>query len=254
MQDYTKDGVLHCGKCNEPKERLFELLGKTIHVHKMCECERQEEYERKEKNKQYNCNTKIEDNRKTAFGNSKLVKCTFENDDGKDQQITKAAKNYVEKFKNLNKGLLLFGDVGTGKTYIACCIANALIDKGYKVLVTNFATLVTRINGMQDKFSYIQNLNTYDLLVIDDLASERDTEYMNEIVTNVIDARYNADKPIIITTNLTVEELTGAEEVTKKRVYSRLLEMCYPLELKGEDRRRNLLKNSSEEMKKELGL
>lgn len=254
MKDYKKDGLLYCGTCNEPKEKKFTLLGKEFTVNRMCECEKKEYKQKEKQKKQYEIESKIEDNRNTAFANSKFKNCTFENEDGKDERITNAAKKYVEKFEKLNKGLLLFGDVGTGKTFIACCIANALIDKGYRVLVTNFATLVNKISGLQNKQAYFDNLNKYHLLVIDDLASERNTEYMNEIVTNVIDSRYNIDKPLIITTNLTAEELKNAQEITKKRVYSRLLEMCYPLEVKGKDRRKEMLKESSEEMRKELGL
>ena len=91
----------------------------------------------------------------------------------------------------------------------------------------------------EGKQEYIDELNRFSLLVIDDLASERDTEYMNEMVIDIIDARYRSGKPLIVTTNLTAQELNNPKDIRKKRVYSRLLEMCVPLEVKGTDRRKN---------------
>ena len=106
----------------------------------------------------------------------------------------------------------------------------------------------------EGKQNYIDNLNNFDLLVIDDLASERDTEYMGEIVQNIIDSRYRAGLPLIITTNLTSEELKKPLEIRKKRIYSRLFEMCYPIEVKGKDRRKQKLREEFGEIGEILGM
>ena len=244
MSDYTKDGVLHCGECNEPKERLFELLGKTIHVHKMCKCEREKEYEREKRIQEQRAKEeevirleKIERSRQKCFESKEQMGYTFESDD-KTNEVTKVAKNYVDNFEKIDTGLLLYGSVGTGKTFSACCIANALIEKGYTVLVTNFPKIVNELQGTFNKQPYIDKLVDYDLLIIDDLASERRTEYMDEMVTNIIDSRYRANKPVVITTNLTSEDMVSSNDINRQRIYSRLYEMCYPYEVKGEDRRK----------------
>lgn len=157
--------------------------------------------------------------------------------------------------RKAGKGLLFYGGVGTGKTFAAACIANALIDQGKPCLVTNFARLVGTIGGMYDgRQEYIDGLDRFELLVIDDLASERDTEYMGEIVHNVIDARYRSGKPLIVTTNLTLAELGNPTDVRRQRVYSRVLEMCFPVEVSGGDRRRERFSDNTEEMAKLLGL
>ena len=148
---------------------------------------------------------------------------------------------------------MFFGPVGTGKTYYATCIANALIDNGFRVYVTNFPRLCNKLFHLQDKQDAIDDLNTYDLLVIDDLASERKTEYMDELVWNVIDTRYRAKLPIIITTNLTSEELKNTE-ISQARIFSRLYEMCTFIPVDGKDRRANTMKQSYNEMKTLLGL
>jgi DNA replication protein DnaC len=183
---------------------------------------------------------------------------TFKNDDGKNPKLSEAMKNYVNNFtdfKKEGKGLLLFGTVGTGKTYLAACIANSLIDKDYRVLMTNFARLCNTISGMYDgKQEYIDGLSKFDLLVIDDLASERDTEFMAEIVHNIIDSSYRSGKPLIVTTNLAAEELKNPAEIRKQRIYSRLFEMCLPVEVKGADRRKQKLKDDYKELEDLLDL
>ena len=122
-------------------------------------------------------------------------------------------------------------------------------------LVTNFARLTNTISGMYEgKQEYIDGLDRFDLIVIDDLASERDTEFMGEIVQNIIDARYRTGKPLIVTTNLTSDDLKNPAEIRKQRIYSRLFEMCVPVEVKGTDRRKEKLKQDYKSMEDLLGL
>ena len=259
MSDYKKDGVLHCGTCNKPKEKKMSVLGKDVFVRQMCDCEKAEEENRKarieeQRAKDENARRQeiIERNRKRCFESQEQMNYTFDNDD-KINEISKIAKNYAEKFETINAGLVFYGSVGTGKTFSACCIANALIDKGYKVLVTNFPKIVNELQSTFEKQEYIDNLVGFDLLVIDDLASERRTEYMDEMVTNVIDSRYRNGKPVIITTNLTADDMVYSEDVNRQRIYSRLYEMCVFYEVKGDDRRKSKqkdFKNILEELKK----
>ena len=101
---------------------------------------------------------------------------------------------------------------------------------------------------------YLDSLNNFPLLVLDDLNTERQTEYMMEIVYNVIDARYRANLPLIVTTNLTREELMNPADMRYKRVFSRLFEMCTPIEVVGADRRHAALKNDIAATKQLLGL
>ena len=90
--------------------------------------------------------------------------------------------------------------------------------------------------------------------MIDDLAAERDTEYMWEQVMNVVDSRYRAGLPLIVTTNLTAQELSSPSDVRKARVYSRLLEMCLPFHVEGADRRRVKAHDDVAELRGLLGL
>ena len=99
-------------------------------------------------------------------------------------------------------GLLIWGDVGTGKSFFAGCIANALLEKGIPVLMTNFSRILNTLTGMhfEDRNQFINSLNRYSLLIIDDLGIERNSDFALEQVFNVIDSRYRSKKPLIITT------------------------------------------------------
>ena len=120
--------------------------------------------------------------------------------------------------------------------------------------MTNFSRIINRIQeGFNGRQEYIDSLNDFELLVIDDLAAERNTEFVNEIVYQVIDGRYRAKLPMIITTNITLSTMTE-DQTARKRIYSRILERCHPIEVTGEDRRKQAFMKNLEEVNKILGL
>lgn len=256
--DYIVDGLLYCGKCHTKKQTRVEIFGKVRTPYCLCKCAVEQREREEAERKRIEFQDRIKHMRRVGFPDEEMKNWTFDKDDRTNAKITEIAHKYVESFETMRrsgKGLLLYGSVGTGKTFAAACIANALIDKGFPCLVTNFSRLINTISGMYDgKQTYIDSLNNYDLLVIDDLASERDTEYMNEIIFNIIDSRYRAGLPLIITTNLTAEELKQPADIRKQRVYSRLFEMCIPVEIKGVDRRRERLKGDFKTFSDLLGM
>lgn len=255
-----EEGFKVCNECGERREMIWEVpaLGKSSKVAINCKCLREEHEKQRAEEERKERIREIEFMRRSGFPDSELCKYTFENDNGTQPKVMEAAKKYAEDFKDFRKdgtGLLLYGGVGTGKTYIAAAIANALVDKGISAMVTNFARIA---NKMQESFegrqAYLDSLNRFELLVIDDLAAERKTEFMQEIVFNVIDARYRSGKPMIITTNLPIEELSKPQDDSEKRTFDRILERCFPIEVKGESNRRRKLVEQYEDTKSKLGL
>jgi DNA replication protein DnaC len=256
--DYIKDGLLHCGKCNTPKQIMINICGKVAKPYCMCKCEEEAEKARQEQVREILHKEEIERNRCSGFLDIDMRYSTFDKDDRANPKISDIALRYVEHFGTMyrkGKGLIFFGNAGTGKSFLAACIANALIDKGYKCLMTNFPRIINELTGMfEGKQEYIDSLNNYDLLVIDDLAIERDTEYTAEIIQNVIDSRYRSGKPLIITTNLTKQEYENPKNIKKQRLFSRLYEMCLPLAVQGNDRRKEHAAIKDCDMRELLGL
>jgi DNA replication protein len=255
--DYEQDGLLYCGKCHTPKQTTVELDGKTLTVSCLCEC-RQNEYDAEEERQRAESRVReAERLRRDGMQDMQVRGMTFSNDDSPDTKLSKLARRYVEKFSEMRergKGLLLYGTVGTGKTFYAACIVNALIDKGVPCMMTNFSRLTTALLDADKKMSFLNDLDKYELLVIDDLSAERNTEYVAGTVQMVVDARYTSGKPLIVTTNLTADELIRPAEIRDKRLFSRLYDMCVPYEVKGGDRRKKALVDTKAEMEELLGL
>ena len=118
----------------------------------------------------------------------------------------------------------------------------------------NFATIVNMLqSSYEGRHSYIKDLcHNYGLLVIDDLGAERDSEYMYEIVFNVIDTRINTGLPLIVTTNLNGDNFRNPKGIWERRIYDRLLGSCHPTEIKGKSMRRQQLNDGFEEMQQML--
>lgn len=255
---YGEDGLLVCGKCNTPKQIRIVILDKERTPFCLCKCESERRDREEAERRRIEFEKTIKKYRQMAFPESKMENWTFENDDRSNEKISRIMLNYVENFDKMRKdgkGLLLFGNVGTGKTFSAACVANALINKGYPILMTNFHRIANTVQGLFDgRQEYYDSLNRFPLLILDDLSTERKTEYMQEIVYNVIDSRYRAGLPLIVTTNLTREELKYPAEMTNQRTFSRLFEMCIPIEVEGKDRRREKLKEDIGEYRDLLGL
>lgn len=256
--DYIKNGLLYCGKCNTPRQIEVKLHTGTIRPYTDCECKKRQKQEAAEEKKRLDFAEMVRKNRREGFPEGKLITWTFENDDGSNEKYINAMKRYVanfDNFKDQGRGVLLYGAAGTGKTYLAAATANALIDKGYKAIFTSMHRIERTLQkSWGERQEYIDVLSRVPLVVIDDIGTERDTSYMDEIIYAVIDARYTAGLPLIATTNLSLAELAKPTEIKQQRIYDRLLEMCYPIEIKGRNKRQDKIMDAYAPIRDILGV
>jgi DNA replication protein DnaC len=213
----------------------------------MCKCETEKYNREQEEKAEAERLDAIKNLRINGINDSSVREMTFAVDDRRDAKKSDLARRYVSKWNQLyaeNVGLLFYGNTGNGKTFTAACIANALIDMKVPVLMTSFSKIIKQITGMraEDKIDYLNSINRYDLLILDDLGAERESKYALEIVYDVVDSRYKSGKPMIITTNLTMAEMKNPINMDYQRIYDRILEMCMQIHFEGESRRKDKAK------------
>jgi DNA replication protein DnaC len=156
------------------------------------------------------------------------------------------ALTYCKDFarKTTTKGLFITGPASTGKTYLAGCIVNALVDKGVGCLFGNVLDHLGSIRKTYDgenketEDHAVQQLAKVHVLVIDDLGKEKVKEWTEQMLYRVINMRYEQLKPLIVTSNFNLTELEKRYPDTGPYIVSRLVEMCDGLKMAGDDWRK----------------
>lgn len=260
--DYVgEDGRKYCGLCHTPKEsRLPNIVGREgeTRIPCLCKCMAQK-YEREEKERKEL--EWRERTRKLLLGD-KFSGATFENAiiTAENEKPLKTCRKYAEKFplmQEMNQGLLLMGPQGTGKTYAASCIINRLIDDGKRCMFASAVDMAKELNAyaLEGCEAYERRIANADLLVIDDFGAERKTEYSTERMYKAINTRYAAQKPMVLTTNITASK-DFFENATQQqaRIYDRLFENCTPVVFSGKSWRVRMASKKAKELSAVLGL
>lgn len=234
-------GLLMCGKCKTPKQSRIDGLDFIATV--LCKCRREaveaEEAAKAERERK----ERAEERRSACFRYSRVKRQTFDNDDSPDSDVSKACREYADNFvvrREAGRGLVLFGNVGTGKSFYAAAICNRVIDQGFSASFRNLSDIAPKLMSFneeeQDDARY--TLEHPDLIVFDDFGVERITDYMREGIQRAVNIRYETGKPMIFTTNYTANELKNQSELPEQRLLSRLYETCDFIRVSGADRRK----------------
>ena len=248
--------IKKCSVCGMPyvennmlSESLIKILGDKIRYIPSCKCH-ETFYERElEKIEMENEKERVK-NRGNRYRNfsiidNKFLNSLFEKADctGKHMEI---AKKYAEKFieKTCDVGILFYGNSGTGKTFASSCIGNYLMERGRNVIALNIGLYLTELKQEWSKkeTELLHKISKCDLLIIDDLGCEKISEWVLEKIFLLIDTRYRASKPVIITTNLFYSrenEKCGIYNTFGTRIKERISEMCFPVCCKGENKRKS---------------
>ena len=192
--------------------------------------------------KDYNAplwDTAEELNRNDCFNDLAYRNMTFDRDDRPEHLLSKAARAYAENFQPAleQHGIMFTGNVGTGKTFYACCIANVVIDRGCTAWVTTLQPLVRALCSYESAEKILAKIRKVDLLVLDDLGSTALNDYTTDKIFEIVDERYRSGKPLIVTTNLNPDE-AWKSGIGMRRIFDRLRERCRHVVMDGESRRR----------------
>ena len=217
------------GICETCGRKLFARMIPMIgEIPLMCECEKER---KRQENEKYNAEVKKRQVSDLKFlsGMAPLHKSmffeNFESVKGTEKAFNEA-KIYAERFDKAKKGIMFVGTTGSGKTHLACAIGNALLNEAYEV---RFKRAVDLPLNIRDTYSNESELTEADvilplqkcqLLIIDDLGADTDTEWKTSIWLSIIDYRINYALPTIVTTNLNEREMISRFD---KRVSDRLL-------------------------------
>jgi DNA replication protein DnaC len=156
-------------------------------------------------------------------------------------QVVKRFVHDIESNLDAGRGLWFYGSVGTGKTTLAMLVSRAALDAGRSVAIYSLPRLLAEIRATFETDSegsyvdFLDRLTAVDLLHIDDVGAERTSDWVLEQLYAIVNARYEDERSVIITTNLERDALV---EQIKERTVSRLEEMCTLVPLYGEDARR----------------
>lgn len=161
----------------------------------------------------------------------------------------KQAMAFAMEYPAVDRGLLLMGSVGVGKTHLAVSILKGLTERGFSCLFYEFSSLLKEIQDSYNSNTHASELGVLapvlnaEVLVLDELGASKPTDWVRDTMAHVINTRYNEKKFTIFTTNYLDVRPNDREETLEDRigvrVRSRLYEMCKTVSLDGKDYRKN---------------
>lgn len=254
-----EDGIIYCKKCNTRRETadIIPIFKKRMPV--MCKCQEEKEKQERERLKLLDKQRIVDKLRSTSLLGDKYKNVNFENTEIIHNDNFEVVYNRCKKYcevanKVLDKGIgiYLFGNKGTGKSRLTACMANELMNNYYTVLYTNFSEISKYIRGTFNKsseteYSFLERLTNIDFLFIDDFGTELVTKndqdlWLQEKIFEVINKRYNSNKPIIFTSNYSLRQLIEERGLADKTI-DRINEMCEIMKLEGDSYRKKVKEN-----------
>ncbi len=260
---YDSEGFLVCGKCKKRRQAFMLMEDPTpdepdrkrpVKVTAQCDCDKRRELEEQKKEENRVAMERVNRLKKASLMEERLQSAKFDSFQitKHNERNLKLCKRYATAFDTMlekNQGLLMWGRVGTGKSFAAACIANYLLDRGIPVMMTSLVKLLELIQSGDEKESdIISRMNSAKLVIFDDLGAERNTDYALEKIYNIVDSRYRKQLPMLFTTNLSITDMKEEADTRYKRIYDRVFESCYPMQFVGPSWRRIEASRRFEEM------
>lgn len=263
------DGLPYCKNCKTA--RFFVSSDGEWTVRTNCKCLQEKADEERKKEEAQKRLIAFNNRKKLSLLGERYKNLMFEDaviTDNNKKAYTKC-KNYVDKsvevYRN-NIGLYIYGDNSSGKTFLTACLCNELIWKGYRCIYTNLASILNEIRSSYDgngmgECELLWNLQSFDFAFIDDLGKEflgreynsGSAKWAEEKFFEVLNSRYNSQKPTIFSSNYSISELASVLNLDKA-IIERINEMATRIiKLEGDDFRKGV-RESKSEIAKSLGI
>lgn len=258
--------VLHCGTCGKRKEfapyipvrpypaneiapkaerKYFYENGRVRIAAVPCACEQNE---KKAQEKRVITFRRATERKLDCWGyegdyGAKIRNRAMEKETFEKYQMNKHIKaciRYLEKLKEMfeqGQGLMLCGKAGAGKTAATMCLANAIMDRAFKVCYKQQIEIVS-LSQYDDK-SKLEELQSCTVLFIDDFNPDMLTDYGREVIFNLFEIRIKRNLPTIFTSNITKNGIENPINSKDKRIMDRIIQKCYIVEDSTNNYRRN---------------
>lgn len=263
------DGMPYCKNCRTA--RVYVSDDKKFVARCMCKCESEAEERRRQEQQRQRAIDEFNNRSRLSMIGSRYrnIRFTDATITDNNRAVYDKCRNYVNHAKDMrenNIGLYIYGDNSSGKTYLTACVCNELLWRGYRCVYTNLATMLNEIRGSYDgqgmgECELINRLQAYDFAFIDDLGKEfigreynaASSKWAEEKLFEVINARYNAQKPTIFSSNYSIAELASVLSLDKA-IIERINEMATRvLKLDGDDFR-TAARSDKNDIAKRLGV
>jgi len=268
-----------CTACGDPLQYDVVIMQIKRRVPIKCQCQREVAAQIAEVEKERELHRRLDKYRAYSQMDDRFTESTFANfiirED--NRELHNLAKQYCENWETMfakNRGLLMHGAAGNGKTFFSFAIANELYRRGVAVMAISVSRILDIIrdsynsHGEVGELDIMNTIGAASLLILDDLGVEYKTAWSYEKLYTIVDTRYRAKKPTIITTNLVINRDEGIDEVrdnlsiidsrtrhydTSHRIYNRITEMCSFFGVKGESWRLQKGCENKDALLRELG-
>jgi len=238
----------HCGTFIAKHKVEIPALNIDRWVQPVCKCVNDIETKRIRQAETFQQRAEIQKLFSISNLGEKFTKSTLDNFQHREGTTNafKATKKYIEEYPNWKQeAILIWGTYGNGKSHLAAAVTNTLTAKGYSVVFQSVPELLRRIkstfnkDNKESEHQIMKALLECDLLVLDDIGAEKLTDWVQEIMFNIIDGRYRKGLPIFYTSNLKPTELSNQ---IGPRSYDRLVETSLTIENKATSFRREIAK------------
>lgn len=217
-------GIVRCQKCGERRVAFVPAVGRELPV--ACRCWEAKAAAAREAQAILAANLRT---RSSPFFSRGYECFTFEADSWPDGEVSRLCRTYVacrEQMYDADLGLLFSGRIGTGKTFYAASVINALQARGVSAIICTASNLVNVAQALRNPLAAIDELDSFEFVALDDLGAQRGTDFGISLIEGFIDARALSRRPLIVTTNLSAAQMRQPEDLRWARTFDRILALC----------------------------